>query len=254
MTLSKKVRKYIEKELLPLYQENDIAVSSQCRWHLNNDIYRIYEEHNHEDGPSKWVCQFCGKGFYEERFLNQHFRNRHPNHLQQGPDITCLADYCDIFRCDVMIKKHKPKYWDVALCKESELKKLKAKCDSLLPLCIQDISDPVLYKKLYNALHERFCGFLNCEKYWELIDKKMESLTTVFYVFSWMLVIIFIFIYYFIAITHYFTDDSLIDPQHRQLVPLKTKLKFFFGEGKCALKQKSYTIVLNLKNVSYISF
>lgn len=55
--------------------------------------------------PTQWTCGFCGKSFYEERFLDSHFDNRHRGRLNQAEDAICLADYCDIMRCDVLVAK-----------------------------------------------------------------------------------------------------------------------------------------------------
>lgn len=46
----------------------------------------------------------------------------------QEPDTTCLADYCDIFRCDVISAQYAADYWTKALCKEDELIGLKKTC------------------------------------------------------------------------------------------------------------------------------
>jgi len=46
----------------------------------------------------------------------------------KGKEAICLADYCDIFRCDVVSGKLRPHFWDVALCKEAEMKRLMDRC------------------------------------------------------------------------------------------------------------------------------
>ena len=46
----------------------------------------------------------------------------------QGDGTSCLADYCGVFRCDVHSRRRKPEYWDLALCKELDLQKRRAKC------------------------------------------------------------------------------------------------------------------------------
>ena len=40
----------------------------------------------------------------------------------------CLSDYCDIFRCDVLGNTSPPDYWDIAMCKNEDLKQLQYKC------------------------------------------------------------------------------------------------------------------------------
>ena len=37
----------------------------------------VHERHKIEETSNRWVCTFCGKAFYSERFLDLHFHNRH---------------------------------------------------------------------------------------------------------------------------------------------------------------------------------
>jgi len=46
----------------------------------------------------------------------------------QGQHTTCLADYSDVFRCNVISGKLRPHFWDIALCKEAEMRMLMDKC------------------------------------------------------------------------------------------------------------------------------
>ena len=47
-----------------------------------------------------WTCSQCGKSFTGEHELEHHIHQRHP-HLSEPEDFSiCLADYCDILRCD----------------------------------------------------------------------------------------------------------------------------------------------------------
>lgn len=48
--------------------------------------------------------------------------------LFKGPQVSCLADYCDVFRCDVIQTKAQADYWDVALCRDADLKKVLQRC------------------------------------------------------------------------------------------------------------------------------
>ena len=43
-------------------------------------------------------------------------------------DSVCLADYCEIFRCDVLSGMAMPTFWDVALCMEEDMKDLTVDC------------------------------------------------------------------------------------------------------------------------------
>lgn len=232
---SKLVRKYIQDELLDIYTEHSYIVPSTCKWHLDNDMYGTYEDNKYMEGAAKWVCQFCGKGFYEERFLDVHFQNRHPQFLKQLPQHVCFANYCDIFRCEVFLKKRSaPRYWDKALCKEKTLIERKAKCETLLKLCVPSDIEPDKQDEFYMVLHKRLCKFLSCDYFWDLPSPEPLPLTIASYVFGWMMVSMVMFVYYFITCTHFFTDDSLLDPHHRQRVDPSYKMKFYIPEGRRA--------------------
>ena len=40
----------------------------------------------------------------------------------------CLADFCEIFRCDVISGVARATFWDVALCMEEDMKDLTQDC------------------------------------------------------------------------------------------------------------------------------
>ena len=40
----------------------------------------------------------------------------------------CLADFCEIFRCDVVSGVARATFWDVALCMEEDMKDLTQDC------------------------------------------------------------------------------------------------------------------------------
>ena len=53
-----------------------------CLLQLDRDIYGFQEDNKVMESGSRWVCDFCGKAFYEERWLEKHFENRHPQTLR----------------------------------------------------------------------------------------------------------------------------------------------------------------------------
>ena len=46
----------------------------------------------------------------------------------QEADAVCLADFCEIFRCDVVSGAARATFWDVALCMEEDMKDLTQDC------------------------------------------------------------------------------------------------------------------------------
>lgn len=61
--------------------ENGYAVPPSCPLSPERDVYAKQENHKYYEQPNRYYCQFCGKGFYDERFIDQHFDNRHSDKL-----------------------------------------------------------------------------------------------------------------------------------------------------------------------------
>ena len=59
------------------------------------DMYAIQEDQKYLDPPSKWYCNFCGKGFLTEHYLDQHFTNRHNEYVRQVSKCVIM----NIFKC-----------------------------------------------------------------------------------------------------------------------------------------------------------
>lgn len=67
--------------LMPFVEKERYQISTSCRLHPNNDLYRDQEEHKLHVDINEWQCGFCNKRFYEEKYLDKHFDNRHYNLL-----------------------------------------------------------------------------------------------------------------------------------------------------------------------------
>ncbi|XP_018320734.1 uncharacterized protein LOC108733884 isoform X2 [Agrilus planipennis] len=83
----------------PRQDANIVRKIIQSKW---VPVLEKYKAAKHQHRPSQWTCGLCGKSFYEERFLDMHFDNRHKSHINMAEDAVCLADFCDIIRCDVL--------------------------------------------------------------------------------------------------------------------------------------------------------
>ncbi|KAG5683436.1 hypothetical protein PVAND_012717 [Polypedilum vanderplanki] len=102
---SRIVRKIVQTKLTPIFQKYKIEIPIECPFHQNRDLFLPQENAKIRNRPTQFTCGFCGKSFYEEKFLDLHFDNRHKKHVNHAEDSICLADYCDILRCDVLITK-----------------------------------------------------------------------------------------------------------------------------------------------------
>ncbi|XP_059060484.1 uncharacterized protein LOC131853574 isoform X1 [Achroia grisella] len=100
---SKIVRKVIQSKWLPVLERFQVKLPLECPFHPARDIFAPQHAAKLQHRPSQWTCAFCGKSFYEERHLDTHFDHRHKNQINKAEDAVCLADYCDIMRCQVLV-------------------------------------------------------------------------------------------------------------------------------------------------------
>ncbi|XP_050361968.1 uncharacterized protein LOC126781171 isoform X2 [Nymphalis io] len=96
---SKIVRKVIQNKWLPVLERFQVKLPLECPFHPARDIFAPQHAAKLQHRSSQWTCAFCGKSFYEERHLDTHFDQRHKNQINKAEDAVCLADYCDIMRC-----------------------------------------------------------------------------------------------------------------------------------------------------------
>ncbi|XP_054257509.1 uncharacterized protein LOC129001608 isoform X2 [Macrosteles quadrilineatus] len=96
------VRKIVQKKWIPVLEKYQVQIPLECPFHPLRDIFRPQQAAKIQNRPSQWTCGLCGKSFYDERFLDMHFDNRHKNNINMAEDAVCLADYCDIMRCEVL--------------------------------------------------------------------------------------------------------------------------------------------------------
>lgn len=78
--------------LMPFVEREGFQISSKCRLHPDNDLFRDQEQHKIHMDINEWQCGYCKKSFRAEKFLDQHFDNRHYNLLNVvcGPGFLVL--------------------------------------------------------------------------------------------------------------------------------------------------------------------
>ncbi|XP_063239597.1 uncharacterized protein LOC134540653 [Bacillus rossius redtenbacheri] len=99
------VRTLVQKKWVPVLEKHQVRIPVECPFHPTRDIYWPQQAAKLQHRPSQWTCGLCGKSFYEERFLDLHFDNRHRDHINMAEDAVCLADYCDMMRCEVLLSQ-----------------------------------------------------------------------------------------------------------------------------------------------------
>ena len=68
--------------MLPIYDEHSTAMGPQCPLHESRDMYKVQELLKVEESPSRWRCDYCGKTFYGELYIDVHMDNRHSDKIR----------------------------------------------------------------------------------------------------------------------------------------------------------------------------
>uniref|UniRef100_A0A804RE29 C2H2-type domain-containing protein n=1 Tax=Zea mays TaxID=4577 RepID=A0A804RE29_MAIZE len=69
----------IDEYLMPFVEKEKYELPSKCRLRPDNDMFREQEQHKIHFDINEWHCGFCKKAFRAEKFIDQHFENRHKN-------------------------------------------------------------------------------------------------------------------------------------------------------------------------------
>lgn len=69
------------QEIEPTFRHHQISVPVDCAFGADRDMYAVQEQNKFSENPGKWTCGFCGKNFYDEKFLDKHFDVRHSNRI-----------------------------------------------------------------------------------------------------------------------------------------------------------------------------
>lgn len=69
------------KKWITTLEKYQVEMPIQCPFHPTRDIFFPQEFAKQRNRPSQWTCVFCGKSFYQEKYLDMHFDNRHKSEV-----------------------------------------------------------------------------------------------------------------------------------------------------------------------------
>ncbi|XP_015698415.1 uncharacterized protein LOC102710254 isoform X2 [Oryza brachyantha] len=147
----------IYEYLMPVVEKEKYELPRKCRLHPDNDMFREQEQHKIHFDINEWRCGFCKKAFRAEKFLDQHFENRH-NNLVDYSHGRCLADLCGALHCDLMLKFKKPK----SKCSAAAAAKNRHLCESLADSCFPINQGPSA-SRLHEFFLRQFCDAHTCK-------------------------------------------------------------------------------------------
>ncbi|XP_050223898.1 uncharacterized protein LOC126673706 [Mercurialis annua] len=183
----------IEEYLLPFVERERYQISNKCRLHAENDLFRDQEEHKIHVDVNEWKCGYCKKSFRAEKYIDQHFDNRHYNLLNTS-ESKCLADLCGALHCDFVLKTKTPK----TKCNPAAVAKNRHLCESLADSCF-----PLNLGHSASHLHElflhQFCDAHTCSGKKKLFPKGGRKHTSVFYLAISILTLMLLPLFYLIV-------------------------------------------------------
>ncbi|XP_057479106.1 uncharacterized protein LOC130766452 [Actinidia eriantha] len=187
--------KIIEEYLMPFVEQEKYEISRKCRLHPDFDIFRDQEQHKIHVDVNEWRCGYCKKVFRAEKFLDQHFDNRHTDLLNVNQS-KCLADVCGALHCDLVmdtnLKFRKTKCNTAAAARNHHL------CESLADSCF-----PMNQSPSANRLHElflrQFCDAHTCSGGRKPFSRGKRKHTSILYLALSILTLMFLPIFYLIV-------------------------------------------------------
>jgi hypothetical protein len=58
---------------MPIYQKFNVEIPVECPFHPDRDLFSPQEKAKAKHRATQFSCKFCGKSFYEEKYLDAHF-------------------------------------------------------------------------------------------------------------------------------------------------------------------------------------
>lgn len=204
--LSRIVRNQLQAHVFSVLELRNQESHSKCPLHPSNDLYSVQEGHKIQEHGTKWVCNFCGKAFYNENYLDRHFDNKHSDRLVKGSTV-CLADFCDIFRCEVFENERSDHFWEKKLCNEDRMHVHKKRCETLIRSCLPQANLSVEQElEIYDAIGANTCSLLNCKDYWKPPNEMIPAWKIILYSVVTPFFLMGLIVYYYAMIDYYFGD------------------------------------------------
>ena len=64
-----------------MYKKKNVNIPPSCPFTEERDMYHPHEIHKTEEAYARWACEYCGKIFYAEMYLDKHLENRHADQI-----------------------------------------------------------------------------------------------------------------------------------------------------------------------------
>ncbi|KAL5814967.1 hypothetical protein ACOSQ3_025766 [Xanthoceras sorbifolium] len=183
----------IEEYLMPFLERERYQISSKCRLHPDNDLFRDQEQHKIYVDISEWRCAYCKKRFRAEKFLDQHFDSRHYNLLNVSHS-KCLADLCGALHCDFVMNSKSSK----SKCNPAAVARNRHLCESVANSCFP-INEGPSASRLHELFLRQFCDAHTCPGKRKLFPKGGKKEPGIFYLAMSILSLMLLPLFYLIV-------------------------------------------------------
>ncbi|XP_057970431.1 uncharacterized protein LOC131159493 [Malania oleifera] len=188
--------KIIEEYLTPFMEKERYQISTRCRLHPDNDLFRDQEQHKIHVDINEWRCGYCKKSFRAEKYLDQHLDNRHYDLLNVS-DSKCLADLCGALHCDHVMQSKSPK----SKCNPAAAARNRHLCESLADKCFPVNQGPSA-SRLHELFLHQFCDAHTCSGGRKYFPRGRKKQTSVFYLAISILTLMLLPLFYVIVFLH----------------------------------------------------
>lgn len=131
----------------------------------------------------RWKCEFCGKVFKGELYLDSHLDRRHQDELEPSADV-CLADLCPLLHCDELTPIHAGFHAHEKRRPVAEQQKRRRQCELLAASCFPPDRDSRALH-LHEYMMHYFCETLDSDT--ATRTKRLQALRAAHAKGRWML-------------------------------------------------------------------
>ncbi|XP_077503259.1 uncharacterized protein LOC144113798 [Amblyomma americanum] len=192
-------RQLVRRKVTAVLQRYRVSLGPECPLHPSRDLFWWPPN----ESKHSWSCPMCGRSFFCHEKLTSHWDQEHAPQMPPKADRgVCLADYCDILRCDVLGPRvaaaerasasgssavvealpDKPKADEGRCgsppaadhprcsCDQRHMSALQQKCRIVVQQCVIGLLSVLSVKDfqdIEDELNNGICSYLTCNKYWD---------------------------------------------------------------------------------------
>ena len=170
---SRHARGVLDDFFHPVADRNRYRLPPNCPFDRSKDMYLEHEKHKEVVRRTQYKSLYSDKTFYNEYYVDKHMDNRHMDKVPPGADV-CLADYCEVLRCDEHqawkhpeLRKTVGSSASRSRCSQERMRGLRHFCEVLMSGCFPTSGGPDGDAGTAARLREYFtrhhCDMLTCD-------------------------------------------------------------------------------------------